>query len=59
MGMRAPFVTGQPLGQLGLFDLQVVQPALKVPDAGGINRQVLVDLKRRKQAETWINRSQA
>lgn len=54
----APFVVGQHLRQLGLLYLHVVQPALKLLDAGGVNRQVLADLSRRNQTESWINRSQ-
>lgn len=45
---EAPFVAGQHLRQLGLLDLQLLQPALELLDAGGVNGQVLVDLQRQE-----------
>lgn len=53
LSAEAPFVAGQHLCQLGLLDLQLLQPALELLDAGGVNGQVLVDLQR---AETETGR---
>lgn len=52
---EAPFVAGQHLRQLGLLDLQLLQPALELLDAGGVNGQVLVDLHR-PETETETGR---
>lgn len=41
---QIPLVVGQCLRQLGLFDLQLLQPVLKLLDACAVYRQVLVDL---------------
>lgn len=58
-GIRAPFVAGQRLGQLGLVYLQPLQPGPELLDAGGVDGQVLVDLEgTQKGPEGWVSRAQ-